>query len=85
MSEEADSGDQGSDEVVLDVRPMLARGEEPFGKIMEAVAGLDGRALLLVASFEPTPLLGVLSSQGFTYEVEKVSDDEWRVRFQQAE
>ena len=34
----------------------------------------DGRSLLL----------GVLSSQGFTYEVEKVTDDEWKVRFEQA-
>lgn len=84
MSENADEGSNGPGEVVLDVRPMLERGEEPFGKIMETVAGLDGRSLLLVASFEPTPLLGVLSSQGFTYEVEKVSDDEWRVRFEQA-
>jgi uncharacterized protein (DUF2249 family) len=84
MSGVAESDDRGSGEVLLDVRPMLERGEEPFGKIMETVASLDGRSLMLVASFEPTPLMGVLSSQGFTYEVEKVSDAEWRVRFEQA-
>ena len=84
MSGVTESDDRGSGEVLLDVRPMLERGEEPFGKIMETVASLDGRSLMLVASFEPTPLMGVLSSQGFTYEVEKVSDAEWSVRFEQA-
>ena len=84
MSGVTESDDRGSGEVLLDVRPMLERGEGPFGKIMETVASLDGRSLMLVASFEPTPLMGVLSSQGFTYEVEKVSDAEWRVRFEQA-
>lgn len=71
----------GNDEVVLDVRPMLARGEEPFETIMGTVAELGDRALLLISPFEPTPLLGVLSSQGFAYEVDKVSDTEWRTRF----
>jgi len=84
MSGVTESDDRGSGEVLLDVRPMLERGEEPFGKIMETVASLDGRSPMLVAVFEPTPLMGVLSSQGFTYEVEKVSDAEWRVRFEQA-
>lgn len=71
----------GNDEVVLDVRPMLAQGEEPFELIMGTVADLGDRSLLLIAPFEPTPLLGVLSSQGFAYEVDKVSDAEWRTRF----
>lgn len=71
----------GSDEVELDVRPMLARGEEPFETIMATVAELGDRSLLLISPFEPTPLLGVLSSQGFGYEVDKVSDTEWRTRF----
>ena len=84
MSGVTESDDRGSGEVLLDVRPMLERGEEPFGKIMETVASLDGRSLMLVASFEPTPLMGVLSSQGLTYEAQKVSDAEWRVRFEQA-
>lgn len=77
-------GAGADDEVLLDVRPMLARGEEPFEAIMGTVADLDGRSLLLIAPFEPTPLLGVLSSQGFAYEVDKVSDTEWRTRFTSA-
>lgn len=75
------NGVGANDEVLLDVRPMLARGEEPFETIMGAVADLGDRSLLLVSPFEPTPLVGVLSSQGFTYEVDKVSDTEWRTRF----
>ncbi len=71
-------------DVVLDVRPLIERGEEPFPTIMETVAGLDGRALVLVAPFEPTPLEGVLSAQGYTYESRQLSDSEWRVRFQPA-
>lgn len=75
------SEDEGGDEVLLDVRPLIERGEEPFGTIMETVASLDGRSLLLVAPFEPTPLEGVLGAQGFTYEAECVSETEWRVLF----
>ncbi len=45
MSGVTESDDRGSGEVLLDVRPMLERGEEPFGKIMETVASLDGRSL----------------------------------------
>lgn len=77
-----DTDEDGTDEVLLDVRPIIEEGGEPFGKIMETVAALDGRSLLLVAPFEPTPLYGVLSAQGFTNQTERVSDTEWRVRFE---
>ncbi|MHB8355649.1 MAG: DUF2249 domain-containing protein, partial [Vulcanimicrobiaceae bacterium] len=41
-------------DVTLDVRPILARGEEPFDEIMSAVSALrEGERLLLIASFEP--------------------------------
>ncbi|MCB1256618.1 MAG: DUF2249 domain-containing protein, partial [Microthrixaceae bacterium] len=68
-------------EVLLDVRPMIAKGEEPFSTIMATVASLDGRSLVLLAPFEPTPLEGVLSAQGFTYQAEQISETDWRVRF----
>ncbi len=74
--------DHDPGEVLLDVRPLIERGEEPFGTIMQTVATLDGRSLLLVAPFEPTPLQGVLSAQGFTYSSERVNETEWRVRFE---
>lgn len=52
----------------LDVRPILARGDEPFRAIMEAAerTGL-GEALKLVAPFEPVPLYAVLVRKGFSY------------------
>ena len=78
MSADNLTGDTG--EVLLDVRPIIERGEEPFGTIMQTVAALDGRSLLLVAPFEPTPLEGVLAAQGYTYQSERVTDTEWRVR-----
>ncbi|MEZ5322805.1 MAG: DUF2249 domain-containing protein [Microthrixaceae bacterium] len=74
--------EDGAADVVLDVRPLIERGEEPFGTIMQTVAALDGRALMLIAPFEPTPLQGVLGAQGFTYRSEQVSEAEWRVRFE---
>jgi uncharacterized protein (DUF2249 family) len=54
---------------VVDARPILDRGEEPFDTIMRAVAETGpGERLVVLAPFEPVPLEGVLSSQGFTYE-----------------
>lgn len=81
MATETSSSEVDADEVLLDVRPLIEAGEEPFGTIMQTVASLDGRTLLLVAPFEPTPLQGVLSAQGFTYTSEQVGEAEWRVRF----
>lgn len=52
--------------IALDVRPVLARGEEPFAMIMEAAARVPaGGTLELTAPFEPVPLYAVLSGAGF--------------------
>lgn len=82
MTADASNTDLDAGEVVLDVRPLIERGEEPFGTIMETVATLKGRSLVIIAPFEPTPLEGVLSAQGFTYKSEQLGEAEWRVRFQ---
>lgn len=82
MTPDTSSSEIDADEVLLDVRPLIERGEEPFATIMQTVATLDGRALTIVAPFEPTPLQGVLSAQGFTYESTQVGEAEWRVRFE---
>ena len=43
--------------VVLDVRPILASGRDPFTDIMAAVGGLPaGKRLKILNSFEPVPL-----------------------------
>ena len=85
MTASSDSPASGSgalDDVELDVRPILAVGDEPFDLIMETVASLaPGQALVLRAPFEPVPLEGVLSSQGFEYEVTELGADDWRVVF----
>lgn len=67
---------------VVDARPMIAAGDEPFETIMAAVSVLDdGEELVVLAPFEPVPLEGVLSSQGFTYEPEDLGGGDWRVTF----
>ena len=71
-----------SSEVALDVRDDLARGGEPFSRIMSAVAGLqEGEALHLRAPFEPVPLFAVMAKRGFGHTVERHADDDWSVWF----
>jgi uncharacterized protein (DUF2249 family) len=66
----------------VDARPIIASGDEPFETIMAAVSALDdGEELVILAPFEPVPLEGVLSCQGFSYEVEDLGDGDWRVTF----
>ena len=66
----------------VDARPIIAGGGEPFDAIMAAVSSLqDGEDLVILAPFEPVPLEGVLSSQGFTYEASDLGDGDWQVTF----
>lgn len=68
--------------LVVDVRPLVAAGQEPFGAIMVAVAQLRGNQPLVVkAPFEPVPLFGVLAAQGFEYRAEPLAGGDWQVRF----
>lgn len=67
---------------VLDVRPALEQGDEPFVAIMEAAAHISsGASLVIVAPFEPAPLYGALGGQGFSHATECISPSEWVVRF----
>lgn len=68
--------------VILDVRPVLAAGGEPFDAIMSAAATLpqDG-VLQVIAPFEPVPLYGVLGAQGFDFRTERRAAAEYVVRF----
>ena len=51
---------------LLDVRPQLARGDEPFALIMEALRTLSpGQALTVEAPFEPAPLRALLGGRGW--------------------
>jgi uncharacterized protein (DUF2249 family) len=67
---------------LLDARPIIKTGEESFETIMEAVRGLaEGEELVVLAPFEPVPLEGVLSSQGFAFVAEEIGGGDWQVRF----
>lgn len=69
----------------VDARPIIARGEEPFGTIMAAVDALEpGQDLVVIAPFEPVPLEGVLGGQGFTFEAQPLDGGDWRVTFRRA-
>jgi uncharacterized protein (DUF2249 family) len=67
---------------VVDARPIIAEGGEPFETIMAAVTALgEDEELVVLAPFEPVPLEGVLSSQGFGYEATDLGDGDWQVTF----
>jgi hypothetical protein len=66
----------------LDVRDDLRTGNEPFSKIMAAVAALgDHEILRLRTTFEPVPLLTVLGKRGFVHESEEHGADDWSTWF----
>ena len=58
---------------------------EPFGEIMAALDALsEDESLLLINSFEPEPLYGVLEDRGFTHETEQVAPEEFHVDIEHA-
>lgn len=66
----------------LDVRPLLARGEEPFAAIMGAADGLaPGERLRLIAPFRPVPLFNVMANRGFSAADRQLPDGGWEVVF----
>lgn len=68
--------------IILDVRPLLARGEEPFAVIRSAVAALLAeQTLTIVAPFLPAPLIERLKGEGFAAHVERGEDNAWVVVF----
>jgi len=68
--------------VQLDVRDLMARGEDPFAVIMEAVSKLaDSESLELIAPLEPVPLYGVLETRGYGHRTEDLGGGDYRVVF----
>ena len=60
----------------------VAAGAAPCEPSLAAATALeDGEELVVLAPFEPVPLEGVLSSQGFSYEAEDLGGGDWRVTF----
>jgi uncharacterized protein (DUF2249 family) len=68
--------------LVLDTRPIFARGDTPCKAIERALASLiPGQLFVLLADFEPVPLYAKLSNQGFTHQSKQQADCSWRVEF----
>jgi uncharacterized protein (DUF2249 family) len=68
--------------VLLDVRPLLRSGQDPFQTILAAVKGLaPGQGLAVRALFEPRPLLAVLGAKGFRGQSRQLGADDWVVEF----
>ncbi|WP_051340971.1 DUF2249 domain-containing protein [Azospirillum halopraeferens] len=66
----------------LDVRPLLARGQDPFARVMEASDRVEpGAFLILDAPFDPAPLRRVLAGKGFTSLGREVAPGHWRICF----
>lgn len=66
----------------LDVRPILAAGEEPFAAIMAAVDALEpGESLRLIAPFRPAPLFSVMANRGYAATDRALPDGGWEVVF----
>jgi hypothetical protein len=66
----------------FDVRDLLSRGIEPFPEIRKRVDELKpNEGLIVVAPFLPSPLVEILTSEGFASKVEHGSGAEWLVYF----
>lgn len=66
----------------LDIRPWIARGEQPLDRVLEVLGRLGpGEALALHAPFLPAPLIERLSSEGYEYHFEPGTAAHWTVYF----
>ncbi len=66
----------------LDVRELIARGEEPFPQILATVEALaPDEGLTVLAPFLPTPLIEALKGAGFSARPERRSDGSWQTFF----
>lgn len=67
---------------VLDVRPTIASGEDPFKDIMQAIKVLkDDETLQIINVFVPIPLINVLEGKGFKSWSDTISDNEYHTFF----
>jgi hypothetical protein len=66
----------------FDVRPLLARAEDPLAAILNRAAKVEFGAFLVVdAPFNPSPLRRVLAAQGFSSYGRRLSPSHWRIFF----
>ncbi len=68
--------------VVLDVRPSIEKGNDPFSEIMGTLKTLKEEDVLeIINVFEPTPLIQILEEKGFQTWTEQVSKEEYHTFF----
>ncbi len=66
----------------FDVRPLLARGTDPYDEIRRRVDPLEpGDGVTIVAPFMPAPLIEKLRSEGFLTRLERRTDGAWAASF----
>ncbi|HYD85617.1 MAG TPA: DUF2249 domain-containing protein [Opitutus sp.] len=66
----------------LDVRPLIARGEEPFHQVMTAISELQpDEGFELTAPFLPSPLIERMQAAGYSVRPERHADGSWRTFF----
>ena len=71
---------------ILDVRPVIQSGADPFSQIMAAVKALpNDRILEVINVFEPIPLIDVLKKKGFESWTQVVSKEEYHTFFKKTE
>ena len=74
----AEAGEEGI--VELDVRPILAAGDDPLNEILAAVAAAGRRGIVVVtAPFRPEPLLALLGTQGHTVVDRQLDGKTWSI------
>ena len=66
----------------LDVRPILAKGEDPLALIMQKIKWLKpNQALKIINSFYPEPLVNLLRKQGYETWYEEINPDHFETWF----
>jgi Uncharacterized conserved protein (DUF2249) len=66
----------------FDVREVMRRGAEPFPEVRKRVDALKPQeGLVVVAPFLPSPLIELLTGEGFKTKVERASGADWIVYF----
>lgn len=69
----------------VDVRAILARGQEPLTYILPAVSATEAAdELLVVSPFLPSPLIERLRSEGFEARPARQGDGSWQTLFWRA-
>src|SRR3954454_8455038 len=64
----------------LDVRPLLASGQDPFTQVMSTAARIPRGGFMVVdAPFDPAPLRRVLAGKGFTSLGRQIGPGHWRI------